>query len=234
MATASVPETVSPHRQDAETLFDIPDDDLPPPYTYLDENPKSFTIRGTFIWSPSGPCYQLSSTLDQRGLALFLRKLTAREVKRATNPTASALPFDKLTVLYEITCQILGSALEIHGRRRGTIPGLVTMKSGFRTWHIAKHSPGPRDSKQELLSRKLGGDNQHWKDSRGDTIAKESMVAPDTSTAFASLELTKDLTVEMREFLITCWVARLWNAASKEKTKAEGHQVNKKLNLAVM
>src|SRR5205809_74424 len=73
--------------------------DAPPAYAVLDAQQTTFMIYGTFIHTPAGPAYQLSSPLDQRGVYFRIRRLSARE---SAQVGVTPVAFDKGATLYEV------------------------------------------------------------------------------------------------------------------------------------
>ncbi|PSN72153.1 hypothetical protein BS50DRAFT_569695 [Corynespora cassiicola Philippines] len=208
--------------------------DEPPAYALIDENQTSFMILGTFIHTPAGPAYQLSSPLDQRTPAFCIRRLRAREVSQVG---AAPIAFDKSYMMYETTDPpLLGHQYHMFGKRRTCFGGVIEMKFGMSKWHI-RHVPRPGAKPVEILTcKKVGAfgsvkldrkkevESSQWKDSKGRVVATEVLkdVEDGQGSVVPTLELSKDLDQTWRELLLSLWASRLWIAFGQEKTAAMG------------
>ncbi|KAF2650466.1 hypothetical protein K491DRAFT_566563, partial [Lophiostoma macrostomum CBS 122681] len=122
--------------------------DLPPPYTPHDTSQTTYTIHSTFIHTPLGPAYQLSSPLSTRGSPFRLRRLAPREVERAL-AGSTPIAFAKEDTLYEMfEPPLLGHAYEcevqIRGKRARCLPGVLVLRGGARGagWRVVQRVGG--------------------------------------------------------------------------------------------
>jgi hypothetical protein len=223
--------------QDERTLAGDTGDESPPYTANLGMHPKSFTLRGALLYTPSGATHQLSSTLSQTGHSLLLRSLSAKESSQVATSSSHAVPFDRSSVLYEIFWSPLNTKwLEIRGRRRNGVPGSVRMKHGFRTWHVVQQAPGRKTAEQEMITvkrygRKPGKSRLGWRVLGGEVIAyedKDDMGEHEYQTA---LKIVRDLDDSLMELLLACWVGRLWFRASLGKAKRKGLRTRKKMRV---
>lgn len=196
-------------------------------------------IYGTFIHSPAGPSYHLSSSLDVRGNPFRIRRLRPREIALVgTQPIA----FDKTYTLYEIhDPPLVDHEYHLFGKRKGCLPGRVELKFGLKTWHV-KHYPTPTSKSREILTSKRVGsfgrttlnrkreeEASEWKDGKGRVVATELLrkIEGDVGGGVVPvIELSKDLDQTWRELVLSLWAARLWVAFGKEKSHLLGGRVN--------
>lgn len=220
-ATANTPIALNPDNS-------LPDD-LPPDYALLDASQTTFSIHGTFIHNASGPAFQLSSPLDQRG-AFRIRRLRPREVQQANR---TPLAFDKSYVLYEAVDPPLLGEYHVLGKRRQCLPGVLELKFRLRKWRVT-HVPRPGAKGREILTckpvgalgstklhRKREGEASSWKDAQGRVVATEMLKCDEAGNVVPTVELNPDLDQTWRELLIMMWATRLWVAFGVEKTAEE-------------
>jgi len=132
--------------------------ELPPAYAVVDEKATSYTIYGTFIHTPSGPAYQLSSLLDARINKLGIRRLRAEEVLRLQHHGAYNIPFDPSSALYEMhDPPFVMNEYYIRGKSSTTLPGMLQLRLGLRRWHVC-HMPAEGARPVQLMTcGKRGG-----------------------------------------------------------------------------
>ncbi|KAF2264205.1 hypothetical protein CC78DRAFT_250026 [Lojkania enalia] len=210
----------------------LPVADEPPAYTLLDNNQTTFTIHGTFIHSPTHPCYQISCPLDQRTPSFRIRRLPAREVSQVG---LTPIPFDKQGALYEVTDPpFLDHEYHMRGFRRSCLPGLLSLKFRLRRWHVFHTSRAGAEGK-EIMSLKVGTWGTHkfarkkdelsqeWRDASGKVMATEMLkIMPEDKGVVPVLELSENLDQTWRELLISLWAGKLWVEFGGEKTTAMG------------
>ncbi|KAF2792966.1 hypothetical protein K505DRAFT_245462, partial [Melanomma pulvis-pyrius CBS 109.77] len=219
-----------------------PEADDPPAYALLDSTQTSFTIHGTFIHTPNGPCYQLSSPLDQRGPYFRVRRLGAKE---AAQVGVAPISFDRGATLYEVNDPpLLDNEYHMQGKRRSCLPGVLEIKyrSARGRWevrHVARSGSGARGV--EVLTRKcVGGGGRfggkgldrrrergvsEWKDAQGRVVATEVVKGGEgegEGVLVPTIELSGELDQTWREVVLCLWAARLWVAFGVEKTAMMG------------
>lgn len=220
----------------AATLPQAPSEaDEPPAYAVLDSTQTTFMIYGTFIHTPNGPCYQLSSPLDQRGPYFRVRRLGAREVAQVG---VAPISFDRGATLYEINDPpLLDNEYHMQGKRRSCLPGVLEMKyrSARGRWevrHVGRSGSGAKGvevltSKRvgvgrfggTKLNRKREMEVSEWKDAQGKVVATEVLKVEEGDGAVVpTIELSKELDQTWREVVLSLWAARLWVAFGVEKT----------------
>ncbi|KAF2677405.1 hypothetical protein K458DRAFT_423896 [Lentithecium fluviatile CBS 122367] len=206
--------------------------DAPPAYAVLDTTQTTFTIYNTFIHNASGPAYQLSSPLDQRGVYFRIRRLRAKEVHQAST---TPLAFDKSYILYEANDPpLLDNEYHIIGKRRQCLPGVLELKFRLHKWRVV-HVPRPGAKGREILAcKKVGAfgstklnrkrelDASQWKDSQGRVFATEALKVDRDGGIVPTVELSPDLDQTWRELMLTLWATRLWVAFGVERTAMEG------------
>ncbi|KAF1829862.1 hypothetical protein BDW02DRAFT_592325 [Decorospora gaudefroyi] len=204
-------------------LLAEPPPELPPAYAVVDEKATTFTIYGTFLHTPSGPAYQLSSLLDARISKLRLRRLRAEEVTRLQSG-ATTVPFDHNHVLYEAhDPPFLVNEFYVQGKSANTLPGVLQLRFGLRRWHV-KHIPVQGTRANEIMTcgkpggftkavtqRKNEMEPSEWKDSEGHVVATE-VLKMGHGGKMPTIELRGDLDEMCRELILALWVARLWAA----------------------
>jgi hypothetical protein len=197
--------------------------ELPPAYAVVDEKATTFTIYGTFLHTPSGPAYQLSSLLDARINKLRLRRLRAEEVT-GLQAGAPTVPFDNTTVLYEAhDPPFLVNEFYVTSKTSRGLPGMLQLRFGLRRWHV-KHMPVPGGKANEIMTcGKRGGfgrkvrerrnemEPSEWKDSEGTVVATEVLQIANGGK-MPTITLREDLDQVCRELILALWVSRLWAA----------------------
>ena len=197
--------------------------ELPPAYAVVDEKATTFNIYGTFIYTPNGPAYQLSSLLDARIARLRIRRLHAEEVA-IIQSGASHIPFDDSGVLYEAhDPPFRVNEYYIHGKESNCLPGVLQLRFGVKRWHV-RHIARQGDTANDILScgkrgtlsralkqRKNEMEPSEWKDSEGYVLATE-VLRMENGGKLPTIELKKDLDQTCRELLLALWVTRLWAA----------------------
>lgn len=199
-----------------------PSGDELPDYTPVDENQTTFMIYGTFIYSPNGPAYQLSSLLDARIAKLRIRRLRAEDIAMIEAGRSRNVAFDSASVLYEAhDPPFLQNEYYIQSKTSNGWQGGLQMRFGFRHWHIRQvmqQGVTPQDMltcgkegalKKRILQRKNELEPSVWKDTKGVVLATEVLRLED-GRMLPTIELTKDLTQMWRELLLALWVSRLW------------------------
>lgn len=196
--------------------------ELPPAYAVVDEKATTYTIYGTFIHTPSGPAYQLSSLLDSRMNKLALRRLRAEEVSRL-QAGAHSVPFKVEGIIYEaIDPPYMMNEYYIRGQGRDTLPGMLQLRMGLRKWHVM-HMPAEGVRAVELMTcGKRGGfskvirerrnemEPSDWKDMEGHVVATE-VLKMEGGGKMPTIEFTKGgLDQGGRELVLSLWAARLW------------------------
>jgi len=211
---------LSPLRSAHETL----PHELPPAYAVVDEKATSYTIYGTFIHTPSGPAYQLSSLLDARINKLGIRRLRAEEVLRLQHHGAYNIPFDPSSALYEMhDPPFVMNEYYIRGKSSTTLPGMLQLRLGLRRWHVC-HMPAEGARPVQLMTcGKRGGfgrvirerrnemEPSDWKDAAGSILATE-VLQMQAGGKMPTIELRAGVDQTCRELLLALWVTRLWAA----------------------
>ncbi|KZM18394.1 uncharacterized protein EKO05_0000323 [Ascochyta rabiei] len=199
-----------------------------PGYDTIDPKNTTFLLYSTFIHTPNGPAYQLSSALNSNNSPLRIRRLQAAEI-----PLAHELPirFDRSQTLYEIQdppfrdneYYMVGKKPHCHG-------GALQLTFGWKTWHI-RHIAGPNSAPSEIMTCKkvasgggLFGKGKakdgvvvkdgltepfEWKDTNGRLLATEGLQLL-AGGVVPTLHLSADLDSMWRELMISFWMARLW------------------------
>ncbi|KAF1850266.1 uncharacterized protein K460DRAFT_372581 [Cucurbitaria berberidis CBS 394.84] len=221
---ARLPSYPPPHPNiTIESQPQTPPIELPPAYAVVDEKATNYTIYGTFIHTPSGPAYQLSSLLDACISRLCIRRLRAEEVTRLQNG-APNVAFDNSSVLYEAhDPPDLLNEYYISGKQSSCLPGVLQMRFGLRRWHV-QHLPdkwakannlmtcGKRGTFSRVLKeRRNEMEPSEWKDSEGHVLATEVLKIVDGGK-MPTIELREGLDQTCRELLLALWVTRLWAA----------------------
>lgn len=205
-----------------------PVDDELPGYDTIDPKNTEFLLYSTFIHTPNGPAYQLSSPLDSFNSPLRIRRLRAAEL-----PLAHELPihFDRSQTLYEISDPpFRENEYYMVGKKPHCFSGGLQMTFGWKTWHI-RHLPGPNTAPREILTCKkvnAGGglfgkgkskngaverdgltEPFEWRDTNGRLLATEGLqLLP--GGVVPTVRLSEDLDSMWRELMISFWAARLW------------------------
>lgn len=217
-ATSIAPEAVaaSPLHQHVAAADELPD------YTVVDSNQTSFLIYGTFIYTPNGPAYQLSSLLDATIPRLRIRRLRAEDVALIESGRTRTVAFDKSTTLYEAhDPPFLQNEFYISGHAAGTWQSTLQLRFGFRRWHIRQVQKQGVEPKplltcgktgalaKRILRRKNEMEPSEWKDSHGRVLATE-VLRLEGGRMLPTMELSKDLDSTWRELMLALWVSRLW------------------------
>ncbi|KAH7397386.1 hypothetical protein BKA66DRAFT_395907, partial [Pyrenochaeta sp. MPI-SDFR-AT-0127] len=197
--------------------------ELPPAYAVVDEKATTFTIYGTFIHTPSGPAYQLSSFLDACISRLRIRRLRAEEVTRL-QLGASNVAFDNATTLYEAhDPPFVANEYYVQGKQSTCLPGVLQLRFGLKRWHVRHIAEqgavandiltcGKRGTfSRALMERRNEMEPSEWKDSEGHVLATEVLKMAHGGK-MPTIELREGLDQTCREMLLALWVARLWAA----------------------
>ncbi|KAL6709835.1 hypothetical protein ACN47E_000620 [Coniothyrium glycines] len=202
--------------------LDPPPADLPPSYAVVDDIATRFTIYGTFIHTPTGPAYQISSFLDACMSKIRIRKLRAEEVAQL-QAGAHTISFDDSSTIYEAhDPPFLTNEYFITGRSSKTLPGTLHLRFGLRRWHVL-HIPSEGARPAEIMTcGKAGGFSRAikqrrnetepslWKDSEGAIIATEVLKLDQWGKRMPTFEMKEGLDEICREMLLALWVSRLW------------------------
>jgi hypothetical protein len=223
--------------------------DEPPAYAVLDSTQTTFMIYGTFIHTANGPCYQLSSPLDQRGPYFRIRRLSAKDVSHLVSGS-TPVSFDKEATLYEVNDPpLLSNEYHMQGKRRSCLPGVLELRykisrGRWEVRHVPKAGSGAKGteiltSKRDgsrfgstKLNRKTELEESQWKDATGTVVATEKLEEEEGGTLVPTLELSKDLGQQSRELVLSLWAARLWVAFGVEKTAKMGGRYGDTRSLA--
>jgi hypothetical protein len=204
-------------------------------------------IHGTFIHTPAGPAYHLSSSLDTRGSPFRIRRLSPREVALVgTSPIA----FQKADTLYEIfDPPLLENEVQVRGKRASCLPGVLELKFRITGWKVrqklSSHGAGGNDKGREIMTSKrlstLGRTtlnrrreeetSSQWKDpqNKNRILATEylkPLPADHGGGVVPVIELSEELDQTWREAVLSVWVARLWWAFGKEKSAVLGGRLD--------
>jgi hypothetical protein len=193
-----------------------------PDYTPVDENQTTFMIYGTFIHTPNGPAYHLSSLLDARIAKLRIRRLRAEDIALIEAGRARNVSFDMSTTLYEAhDPPFLQNEYYIQSKTYGGLPGALQLRFGFRTWHVRQvmqQGITPQAFltcgkvgalKKRILERKNEMEPSVWKDTQGRVLATE-VLKLEGGKMMPTIELSKELNQMWRELMLALWVSRLW------------------------
>lgn len=199
-----------------------------PSYDTIDPKNTTFLLYSTFIHTPNGPAYQLSSPLDSFTSPLRIRRLRAAEI-----PLAHNLPihFDRLQTLYELQDpSFRENEYYMVGKKSYCYGGALQLTFGWKQWHI-RHITGPNSAPREILTCKkvstagrlfkkgkakgpvVSGDLTdpfEWKDTSGRLLATEGLQVMPDGGIVPTVHLSEDLDSMWRELMISCWTARLW------------------------
>jgi hypothetical protein len=213
LAAPNLPPTI-PHN--------VPRADELPDYTVVDSNQTSFMIYGTFIHTPSGPAYHLSSLLDAHIAKLRIRRLRAEDVALIEAGRTRNVAFDNSTTLYEAyDPPFLQNEYFIQSKTDGGWPGILQLRFGFRNWHISQvmqQGVVPRAMltcgkvgalKKRILERRNEMEPSVWKDTEGRVLATE-VLKLEGGKMLPTIELSKELDQTWRELMLALWVSRLW------------------------
>jgi hypothetical protein len=213
LAPPSLPPT-TPHN--------VPNADELPDYTVVDSNQTSFMIYGTFIYTPSGPAYHLSSLLDAHIAKLRIRRLRAEDVAMIEAGRTRNVAFDNSTTLYEAyDPPFLQNEYFVQSKTNGGWPGILQLRFGFRNWHISQvmqQGVVPRAMltcgkvgalKKRILERRNEMEPSVWKDTDGRVLATE-VLKLEGGKMLPTIELSKELDQTWRELMLALWVSRLW------------------------
>ncbi|KAJ4290508.1 hypothetical protein N0V90_010725 [Kalmusia sp. IMI 367209] len=235
------PQDVIPSYAEATTTLQAipqsppPPSDEPPAYALVDASQTSFSIHGTFIHTSTGPAYQLSSPLDQRGPYFRIRRLRTKEAQQLSIRDAPPIAFDKSYILYEANDPpLLNKEYHLIGKRRACLPGVVEFKFHIGKWR-AVHVPRSGGKRREILKcKKLGAsggarlsrskdmDRCEWIDTEGKVVAMERFEGRKDGTVVPKIELAGHPDQTWRELMLALWATKLWVAFGLEKTAATG------------
>jgi hypothetical protein len=201
---------------------DVPIVDELPDYTPIDENQTTFMIYGTFIHTPNGPAYHLSSLLDARIAKLRMRRLRAEDIALIEAGRTRNVSFDTSTTLYEAhDPPFLQNEYYIQSKTNGGWPGALQLRFGFGRWHVRQvkeHGITPQAFltcgkvgalKKRILERRNEMEPSVWKDNQGRIFATEVLKLED-GKMLPTIELSKELNQMWRELMLALWVSRLW------------------------
>jgi hypothetical protein len=201
---------------------DVPTVDELPDYTPIDENQTTFMIYGTFIHTPNGPAYHLSSLLDARIAKLRMRRLRAEDIALIEAGRTRNVSFDTSTTLYEAhDPPFLQNEYYIQSKTNGGWPGALQLRFGFRRWHVRQvmeQGITPQAFltcgkvgalKKRILERRNEMEPSVWKDNQGRIFATEVLKLED-GKMLPTIELSKELNQMWRELMLALWVSRLW------------------------
>lgn len=216
--------SVMPHTEVAPP----PTADELPGYDTIDPKNTTFLLYSTFIHTPNGPAYQLSSPLNSSNSPLRIRRLRAAEI-----PLAHELPihFEHSQTLYEFqNPPFRENEYYMVGKKPHCYGGALQLTFGWKTWHI-KHIAGPNSVPREMLTCKkvsAGGglfgkgkstngvvvkegltEPFEWKDTNGRLLATEGLQLLEGGIV-PTVHLSEDLDSMWRELMVSFWVARLW------------------------
>jgi hypothetical protein len=201
---------------------DVPIVDELPDYTPIDENQTTFMIYGTFIHTPNGPAYHLSSLLDARIAKLRMRRLRAEDIALIEAGRSRNVSFDTSTTLYEAhDPPFLQNEYYIQSKTNGGWSGALQLRFGFRHWHVRQvREQGITPQafltcgkvgalKKRILERRNEMEPSVWKDDQGRILATEVLKLED-GKMLPTIELSKELNQMWRELMLALWVSRLW------------------------
>lgn len=199
-----------------------------PGYDTIDPKNTTFLLYSTFLHTPNGPAYQLSSQLDSYHSPLRIRRLRAAEIPLAHE---LPIPFDRSQTLYEISDPpFRENEYYMVGKKPHCYSGALQLTFGWKTWHV-RHIAGPSSAARQILTcRKIsagGGlfgkgksksgavekdgltEPFEWKDTNGKLLATEGLqLLP--GGVVPTLHLSPELDSMWRELMISFWIARLW------------------------
>jgi hypothetical protein len=216
VATGVAPPVAPP-----TVLQDVLADELPD-YTPVDNNQTTFMIYGTFIHTPNGPAYHLSSLLDARIAKLRIRRLRAEDIALIESGRTRNVSFDMSTTLYEAhDPPFLQNEYYIQSKTNGGWQGALQLRFGFRHWHVrqvmqqgitpqAMLTCGKVGAlKKRILERRNEMEPSVWKDTQGRVLATEVLKLED-GKMLPTIELSKELDQMWRELMLALWVSRMW------------------------
>jgi hypothetical protein len=216
-ATGIAPPAVPPTTAQDDLLADeLPD------YTPIDGSQTTFMIYGTFIHTPNGPAYHLSSLLDAHIAKLRIRRLRAEDIALIEAGRTRNVSFDSASTLYEAhDPPFLQNEYYIQSKTNSGWPGALQLRFGFRHWHIRQVMQQGVTPQAMLTCGKIGGLKKRvlerknemepsvWKDTRGHVLATE-VLKLEGGKMLPTIELSKDLDQMWRELMLALWVSRLW------------------------
>jgi len=213
LAPPAVPAIVP---QDAPLPDELPD------YTPIDSNQTTFMIYGTFIHTPNGPAYHLSSLLDAHIAKLRIRRLRAEDIALIESGRSRNVSFDIASTLYEAhDPPFLQNEYYIQGKTNSGWPGVLQLQFGFRSWHVRQVMQQGVTPQALLTCGKAGSLKKRiserrnelvpsvWKDVQGRVLATE-VLKLEGGKMLPTIELSKDLGQVWRELMLALWVSRLW------------------------
>ena len=179
-------------------------------------------IYGTFIYTPNGPAYHLSSLLDAHISKLRIRRMRAEDIALIEAGRTRNVAFDDSTTLYEAhDPPFLVNEYFIQSRTSGGWSGTLQLRFGFRRWHVRQVMEQGVAAKAMLTCEKVGAlkkkilerrnemEPSEWKDTEGRVLATE-VLRLEGGKMLPTIELSKDLDEMWRELMLTLWVSRLW------------------------
>lgn len=213
LAPPVVPPVIS---QVAPLVEELPD------YTPVDANQTTFMIYGTFIYTPNGPAYHLSSLLDAHIAKLRIRRLRAEDISLIEAGRSRNVSFDFASTLYEAhDPPFLQNEYYIQSKTNSGWPGALQLRFGFRRWHIRQVMQQGVTPQAFLACGKVGSlkkmiterrnelEPSVWKDTQGHVLATE-VLKLESGKMLPTIELSKDLDKMWRELMLALWVSRLW------------------------
>ncbi|KAH7090170.1 hypothetical protein FB567DRAFT_519251 [Paraphoma chrysanthemicola] len=214
--TVAPPITAPAILQDVGLVDELPD------YTPVDSNQTTFMIYGTFIHTPNGPAYHLSSLLDAHISKLRIRRLKAEDIALIEAGRVRNVSFDYASTLYEAhDPPFLENEYYIQSKAAGGWPGALQLRFGFKRWHVRQMMPqgvvpapmltcGKTGGlKNKIIERRNETEPSEWKDTQGRVLATE-VLRLEEGKMLPTIELSKELDQTWRELLLALWVSRLW------------------------
>jgi hypothetical protein len=216
-ATGLAPPVVTAVRpQDAPLADELPG------YTPVDSTQTTFMIYGTFIHTPNGPAYHLSSLLDAHIAKLRIRRLRAEDIALIEAGRSRNVSFDFASTLYEAhDPPFLQNEYYIQSKTNSGWPGALQLRFGFRSWHIRQVMEQGVTPQALLTCGKAGSLTKRiserknelvpsvWKDTQGRILATE-VLKLEGGKMLPTIELSKELSQMWRELMLALWVSRLW------------------------
>ncbi|KAF2029096.1 hypothetical protein EK21DRAFT_101441 [Setomelanomma holmii] len=202
--------------QDVGLIDELPD------YTPVDSNQTTFMIYGTFIHTPNGPAYHLSSLLDACISKLRIRRFRAEDIALIESGRVRNVSFDNSTALYEAhDPPFVENEYYIQSKTAGGWPGVLQLRFGFKRWHVRQVMqqgvvPAPfltcgkaGGLKKRIVARRNELEPSEWKDTQGRVLATE-VLRLEGGKMLPTIELSKELDQTWRELMLALWVSRLW------------------------
>ncbi|KAH6643701.1 hypothetical protein C7974DRAFT_429732 [Boeremia exigua] len=226
--SAAPPPAPTPTAPSRLEVAPPPTDDELPGYDTIDPKNTEFLLYSTFIHTPNGPAYQLSSPMDSFNSPLRIRRLRAAEIPLAHE---LPIPYDRSQTLYEVADPpFRENEYYMAGKKPHCYSGTLQIAFGWKTWHI-REVGGPQSAAKEILTCKkvnngggLFGKGKskngaverdgltepfEWRDAGGRLLATEGLqLLP--GGVVPTVRLSEHLDSMWRELMISAWVARLW------------------------